>query len=71
MSKILVSFNSIQSLQYRKPTNSIDGLINAVEEAYARLERKTLDKCFVTLQKVMECILLHEGGNAHRWERRE
>lgn len=56
-------FNSIQSLQYKKHTTEIDGLITAVNEAFNEVSYKTLDKCFITLQKVMETTINHGGGN--------
>lgn len=56
-------FNSIQSLQYKTPTAEIDGLITAVNTAFHEVSYMTLDKCFITLQKVMEAAIAHGGGN--------
>ncbi|GMF33888.1 unnamed protein product [Phytophthora fragariaefolia] len=56
-------FNSIQSIQYRQPTNQIDGLIEAVSSAFNSVKYQTIEKCFLTLQKVLECIIINEGGN--------
>lgn len=56
-------FNSIQSLQYKTPTTEIDGLIAAVNTAFNEVSYKTLDKCFITLQKVMETVIQHGGDN--------
>jgi hypothetical protein len=41
----------------------IDSLIAAVEESFRDMEVKTLEKCFLTLQAVMEQIMLAKGGN--------
>ncbi|GMF24417.1 unnamed protein product [Phytophthora fragariaefolia] len=56
-------FNCIQSAQYRQPTNQIDGLIDAVQTAFNSIKYQTIEKCFLTLQKVMACIIIDEGGN--------
>ncbi|GMF38970.1 unnamed protein product [Phytophthora fragariaefolia] len=56
-------FNSVQSIQYREPTNQIDGLIEAVGSAFNSVKYHTIEKCFLTLQKVLECIIINEGGN--------
>ncbi|GMF59677.1 unnamed protein product [Phytophthora fragariaefolia] len=56
-------FNCIQSTQYRQPTNQIDGLIDAVQTAFNSIKYQTIEKCFLTLQKVMDCIIIDEGGN--------
>ena len=56
-------FNSIQSLQYRKLTRTIDELIDAVESSFNGLPSSTLSKTFITLQKVMEKALEAKGGN--------
>lgn len=55
-------FNANQSLQFKKRAYHVDSLIEAVEESFAELEVKTLEKCFLTLQAVMEQIMLVEGG---------
>lgn len=55
-------FNSIQALQHKKRAYNVDTLIEAVEQSYAELEVKTLEKCFLTLQAVMEEIMLAKGG---------
>ncbi|KAG6946785.1 hypothetical protein JG688_00015841 [Phytophthora aleatoria] len=62
-------FNSIQSVQYRQPTHDVDGLIGAVMTTFQMLPRRTLDKCFITLQKVMECIIMHGDDNSFRLPR--
>jgi hypothetical protein len=56
-------FNAIQSLQYQKRAYSVDSLIDAVKEAFAEVQVRTLEKCFSTLQAVMEQIMLARGGN--------
>ncbi|KAE9174004.1 hypothetical protein PF005_g24303 [Phytophthora fragariae] len=62
----LVFFASIQALQYRKATYDTNGLIEAVQEAFDEVKWQTLDKCFVTLQKVMVAILLDDGSNSFK-----
>lgn len=56
-------FNAIQSLQHRKRAYNIDTLIQAVINSFQELEVKSLEKCFLTLQGVMEQIMLVKGGN--------
>ncbi|KAH9134470.1 hypothetical protein AeRB84_019745 [Aphanomyces euteiches] len=56
-------FNSIQSLQIRKRTRTIDELIDAVESSFNELPSSTVSKTFITLQKVMEKALEAKGGN--------
>ncbi|GMF43794.1 unnamed protein product [Phytophthora fragariaefolia] len=51
------------STEYRQPTNQIDGLIEAVASAFNSVKYQTIEKCFLTLQKVLECIIINEGGN--------
>ncbi|KAG3018561.1 hypothetical protein PC123_g20441 [Phytophthora cactorum] len=62
-------FNAIQSVQYRQPTYKIDALIEIVMAAFNMGPSRTLDKCFLTLQKVMECIIRHAGDNDFRLPR--
>ncbi|KAE9041726.1 hypothetical protein PR001_g4147 [Phytophthora rubi] len=45
-------------VQYRLPTYKADALIGAVLAAFEILPSRTLDKTIVTLQKVMECIMI-------------
>lgn len=56
-------FNSLQTLQYKKRVFNINELIGAVQTAYKELEPATIDKCFLTLQSVMEAAMLDRGGN--------
>jgi hypothetical protein len=56
-------FASIQSIQYRQPTHSIDNLIRAVTEASNETSITALDNIFLTLQSVMHSILLNDGGD--------
>lgn len=59
----LVFFNAIQSLQYKKRVYSVDSLVEAVKEAFDEMQVYTQEKCFLTLQAVMEHIMLAKGGN--------
>ncbi|KAG6945993.1 hypothetical protein JG688_00016260, partial [Phytophthora aleatoria] len=56
-------FHSIQSLQHHTPTFDTDGLIAAVETTCGSVSYRTLDKCFLTLQKVLGTIIACKGGN--------
>ncbi|ETN18974.1 hypothetical protein PPTG_04409 [Phytophthora nicotianae INRA-310] len=56
-------FNAIQCVQYRYPTHNLQGLIAVVEDAFRSLPRTTIDKCFVTLQRVLQCVISCGGGN--------
>ncbi|KAJ8578711.1 hypothetical protein ON010_g492 [Phytophthora cinnamomi] len=49
-----------------KMTKNIDGLIYAVSEAFKQLPSSRIDKCFITLQKVMQCVMLHGGGHGYK-----
>ncbi|KAE9220416.1 hypothetical protein PF004_g13334 [Phytophthora fragariae] len=62
-------FNAIQSVQYRQPTHEVDALIGVVMASFELLPSRTLDKCFLTPQKVMECIIKHAGDNDFRLPR--
>ncbi|KAG6609427.1 uncharacterized protein IUM83_00800 [Phytophthora cinnamomi] len=42
-------FDSLQSLQYRKQTRDVDGLIAAVKAAFEEMVSTTTNKCFLTL----------------------
>ena len=59
-------FNSIQSLQHTESPKNIVELINVVNESYDKLEPNKLLKIFLTLQTVMEQILLNDGGNEYK-----
>lgn len=56
-------FNSLQSIQYKKHTNTKEELKAAVFEAFDEMTRVTTNKVFLTLQKVHEQTILHDGGN--------
>ncbi|KAF0685854.1 Aste57867_22306 [Aphanomyces stellatus] len=59
-------FNAIQSLQHQKVTRSVEDLVAAVEDAFAELDWRVLDKTFMTLQKVMEEAFKINGDNAYK-----
>lgn len=56
-------FTSIQAVQYQASPKNVDELIAAVEDAYATTLPVTLNKVFLTLQQVMECIMMNNGEN--------
>ncbi|KAF0706140.1 hypothetical protein AaE_014255 [Aphanomyces astaci] len=59
-------FNSIQSLQSRKCTRTVEELIDAVKSSFHELPRDNLSKNFISLQKVMEKTLEHMGRNDYK-----
>ena len=59
-------FNAIQSLQQKQRMNNIDELVDVVENSFAGLHQKTLNKVFLTLQKVMELVILNDGCNQYK-----
>ncbi|DAZ99949.1 TPA: hypothetical protein N0F65_008756, partial [Lagenidium giganteum] len=62
-------FHAIQSVQYAKRAYSVDSLIAAVNSAFAEMEVYTHEKCFLTLQAVMEQVMLAGGSNNYDWPR--
>jgi hypothetical protein len=56
-------FSAIQALQQRQQQRTVDDLIAVVEKSYDHLPSVTLGKVFVTLQKVMELVILNDGSN--------
>ncbi|GMF54496.1 unnamed protein product [Phytophthora fragariaefolia] len=56
-------FTSIQALQYCKATYDTVGLIEAMQNAFDEIRWQSLDKCFVTVQKAIEVILVDSSGN--------
>ncbi|ETV76984.1 hypothetical protein H257_09391 [Aphanomyces astaci] len=62
-------FNSIQALQHRQVVTCIDDLVAAVHAAFDELDFCTLDKTFVTLQKVMEESLKVGGDITYKLPR--
>jgi hypothetical protein len=65
-------FNYIESHQKKKKkkkqpiTNTITELVGAVEESFMELDRLTLNELFVTHQRVLEAIIMNDGGNKYR-----
>lgn len=56
-------FNAIQSLQYQSAPTNVDELVKEVDNAFVMMSSSTLNNVFLTLQKVMEAIILHDGRN--------
>jgi hypothetical protein len=56
-------FNAIQSLQQTKRCKTIDELVKVVNDSFLELHPELLNKVFLTLQTVMELIILNDGGN--------
>jgi hypothetical protein len=59
-------FNAIQSLQHKAAPKNIDELITAVKDSFENLYHSKLNDNSLTLQKVMELCLLHEGNNDYK-----
>jgi len=60
-------FSAIQGLQYEKALNGLEELISAVLQSFDELAVDKLENNFLTLQKVMECVMLCDGGNDFKW----
>ncbi|KAF0702476.1 hypothetical protein AaE_015898 [Aphanomyces astaci] len=58
-------FASIQSLQYKKMSRSIDDVVRNTMEAFDELNHEKLDNVFLTFQAVMRLILEHSGCNGY------
>ncbi|ETV76455.1 hypothetical protein H257_09474 [Aphanomyces astaci] len=56
-------FASIQALQYKFESHSVDDVIRATLAAFALLESEKLVDAFLTLQAVMRLVLENNGGN--------
>ncbi|ETV77844.1 hypothetical protein H257_08668 [Aphanomyces astaci] len=58
-------FASIQSLQYKKMSRSVDDVVRNTMEAFDELNHEKLDNVFLTFQAVMRLILEHSGCNGY------
>jgi hypothetical protein len=56
-------FSAIQALQQRLQQRTVDDLIAVVDKSYQDLPSVTIGKIFVTLQKVMELVILIDDSN--------
>ncbi|KAF0692171.1 Aste57867_16714 [Aphanomyces stellatus] len=56
-------FASIQALQYKVVSRSIDDVFHATLMAFDMLDVEKLEDIFLTLQDVMKLVLKHRGGN--------
>ncbi|ETV93467.1 hypothetical protein H310_12518 [Aphanomyces invadans] len=59
-------FNAIQCLHHQITARSIDDLIQCVEGALKNLKWTTLDKSFMSLQKVLEESMKMDGNNVYK-----
>ena len=59
-------FNSIQSLQEEEAPTDIDQLVELVEQSYTNLNHHKMNNIFLTLQKVMEAVILCNGSNNYK-----
>jgi hypothetical protein len=59
-------FAAIQALKQRQQQRTVYDLIAAVDKSYKEFPSVTLAKIFVTLQKVMELVILHDGSNTFK-----
>ncbi|KAG3125602.1 hypothetical protein PI124_g22533 [Phytophthora idaei] len=62
-------FSALQALQLKQTTKNLEGLIYAVTKAFDQLSPATIDKCFITLQKVMQPVVQCAGGNEYKLPR--
>ena len=60
-------FNAIQSLQHQKAPTSMGDLVASIEEAYWEMQQDAVNSIFLTLQKVMECVMECEGKNMYKF----
>ncbi|RHY15621.1 hypothetical protein DYB25_005404 [Aphanomyces astaci] len=56
-------FASIQSLQYKSMSRTVDDVIRSTLAAFEELSYEKLESVFLTFQSVMRLILEHDGGN--------
>ena len=56
-------FASIQSLQYKTPASTTEGLISNIRAAFAAMPLTKIDRVFMSLQLVLQEILSHGGSN--------
>ena len=59
-------FHAIQSLQHQAAPQNIDELVSEVYVSFAALKYSKLNDIFLTLQKVMELVILHDGNNNYK-----
>ena len=59
-------FAAIQCLQYKKNAKNVNELIQAVYDSFDELGHHKLNNIFLTLQGVMEQIILNDGGNDYK-----
>ncbi len=59
-------FNAIHSLQHQAAAENIGDLLKAVETALGEIHPRKLGDIFLTLQKVMECVMDFNGGNDYK-----
>jgi hypothetical protein len=59
-------FNSIQSLQQKEVTKSVDELIQVVENAFEAYDCKNSNKIFLSLQSSMLEIMRRKGSNYYK-----
>nr|CCA23777.1 transposon protein putative [Albugo laibachii Nc14] len=57
---------AIQSLQYEQNVFTTEMLIKAVAQSFKHLDSNKLNSIFLTLQQVMECVLICKGGNDYK-----
>ena len=56
-------FNAIDKLQHKHPRRNVQELVVAIKHAYENLPPYIITRAFVSLQGVMEQILLNDGDN--------
>nr|CCA25501.1 transposase putative [Albugo laibachii Nc14] len=59
-------FAAIQRLQYEQNVFTTEMLIKAGAQSFKDLDSNKLNSIFLTLQQVMECVLICKGGNDYK-----
>ncbi|ETV91034.1 hypothetical protein H310_14274 [Aphanomyces invadans] len=59
-------FASIQSLQYKSVSRTVDDIIEATLSAFECLGVEKLENVFLTFQAVMRLVIQHSGDNQFR-----
>ena len=63
---MVLFFNSIQSIQYRESPANVDELIKSVVDAFWSEPVETTENVFLTLQKVMDLVMIEKGDNKYK-----
>ena len=59
-------FNGLQSLQYKTSPSTIEELESELNKSYEHYEPRSIDNFFLTLNKVMKCIMREHRAHAYK-----